>query len=352
MSRAVESPRSFLLGVAAVVTLVLLWALRDIAVLVSFALLLAYALDPLVVALERVRFPRLGTISRGFAAGFVVLGLVILVGWLTALAVPRLVAELARFAERVPGNVDRLVDQARAWAAANGWTATMDPFLAQLRANAPGIVSQGAGAAAGMVGKVFGTLDEALAVLLLPILAFYLLAEREAVERSALAFIPPEARARVASLSTAVDRALRSYVRGQATVCLVMGAAVGGALWLAGFPVWLLLGIVVGLAEIIPYLGFAVAAIAIALTGYSGGWGHAMLGVGLYAIINQIVGMLVTPRVMSRYLKMHPFVITVSVLAGAKLLGAAGALLAVPGAAVAQALIAELAPARASQEEG
>jgi predicted PurR-regulated permease PerM len=55
---------------------------------------------------------------------------------------------------------------------------------------------------------------------------------------------------------------------------------------------------------------------------------------------------LVTPRVMGRYLRMHPFVITVSVLAGGKLLGPAGVALALPGAAVVQSLIAELAPRR------
>ena len=174
-----------------------------------------------------------------------------------------------------------------------------------------------------------------------------LLAEREDVLHSAMAFVPAGARARLAGLSTAVDLGLKSYVRGQAMVCLVMGATVGAALWAAGFPFWLLLGVIVGLAEIVPYLGFAVAAIAIALAGYGDGWGHALLGIALYTVINTLVGMLVTPRLMSRYLKMHPFVITVSVLAGARLLGAAGALLAVPAAALAQALIAELAPGRA-----
>ena len=337
----------FLLGVAAVVLIALLWALRDIAVLVCFAVLLAYALDPLVVALERVRLPRLGNISRGFASGIVMLALVILVGWLLTLAVPRLIAEVARFAESAPENFSRLLDELRGWAVSRGWGPSFDPLLDQIRAAAPGLLGQGAGAMGGLVGRLFGTLDDVLGVLLLPILAFYLLAEREEVTHSAMAFLPEGARARLSGLSAAVDRGLKSYVRGQAMVCLVMGAAVGAALWTAGFPFWLLLGVIVGLAEIVPYLGFAVAAIAIALAGYGDGWGHALLGIALYTVINTLVGMLVTPRLMSRYLKMHPFVITVSVLAGARLLGAAGALLAVPAAALAQALIAELAPGRA-----
>ena len=342
---------SFLLVIGAVVALAMVWALRDVVVLVCFALLLAYALDPPVSVLTRVRLPRLGSISRGFASGIVMAALVGVVGLLAALAVPRLIAELTRFAEGVPANLGRLIDETHAWIDARGWGATWDPLLAQARANMPSIMGQGAGAMATVAGRLFGTLDEVLGLLLLPILTFYLLADREAVLHSALAFVPAGARSRAGALSAAVDRALRSYVRGQATVCLLVGASVGAALWLLGFPVSLLLGVLVGLAEIIPYLGFWIAAIAIALTGYSAGWAHALLGVGVYAAINQAMGTLVTPRVMSRYLKLHPFVITVSVLAGARLLGAAGALLAVPAAAVAQALIEELTPVGRSPDD-
>src|SRR5262249_16736496 len=69
------------------------------------------------------------------------------------------------------------------------------------------------------------------------------------------------------------------------------------------------------------------------------------LGLGVYIGLNWMIGTFVTPRVMGRYLKLHPFVVTVSVLAGAQLLGPAGALLALPGAAVLQAVMAERARA-------
>ena len=62
--------------------------------------------------------------------------------------------------------------------------------------------------------------------------------------------------------------------------------------------------------------------------------------------IGLLIGLLVTPRVMGRHLKMHPFVVTVSVLAGAELLGPAGAMLALPMAAVLQSLAVQYAPRR------
>jgi len=116
----------------------------------------------------------------------------------------------------------------------------------------------------------------------------------------------------------------------------------------------LLLGLLVGFAEVVPFLGFVVAAIAIALAGLSVNPLHAVAGVAAYVFINWAIGTFVTPRVMSRYLKMHPFIVTVSVLAGTQIFGPAGALLAIPGAATLQALVGELATPAAprSDEEG
>ena len=114
----------------------------------------------------------------------------------------------------------------------------------------------------------------------------------------------------------------------------------------------LLLGLLVGFAEKVPYLGFLVAAFAIGLAGLSVSPLQALAGVAAYAVINWVIGALVTPRVMGRYLKMHPFVVTVSVLAGTQIFGPAGALLALPGAAMLQAVVGELAahPAPAREE--
>jgi predicted PurR-regulated permease PerM len=145
-------------------------------------------------------------------------------------------------------------------------------------------------------------------------------------------------------LSNAVDRALRSYVRGQAVVMLTMGTAVTVLLTLLGFRLALLLGTLAGLGELIPYLGFVVAALSVTLSGIAQGPSHALLGLAAYVAANWTVGAFITPRVMGRHLKMHPFVVTVSVLSGVELLGAPGAMLALPTAAVVQSLVAELAP--------
>lgn len=346
MKSTLASARSTLLWIA-IVTIAVVWVLRDLALLVGYSVLLAYALLPVVRAIERVRDPRGRHLPRGVVAGAVMMSLVAVVGWLVALAVPRVGAEAAHFASNAPQVLARIVQDLRLYAAEHGASAWLDPAMESIRADASGLLQNLGGTLAHGAARLFGGLGQLLGLALLPLLAFYLMAESDAVRVSALRFVPEEARAEILRLGGAVDRALRSYVRGQAIVCLVTGALVGAGLALLHHPAALLLGLLVGAAELIPYLGFMVAAIAIALSGWTVSPLQALLGLAVYVGLNWAIGTFVTPRVMGRYLKMHPFVVTVSVLAGAQLLGPAGALLALPGAAVLQAVIGELAPAPA-----
>jgi len=341
----VVSPRSALLW-AAVLVLVLVWVLRDLALLVGYSVLLAYALLPVVAAIERPIGRRGPHLPRGAAAAAVMLSLATLTTWLLALAVPRLATQAARFASGAPDALARLVVIVRAYGAGHGMSPWLDPTVEEVRASLSGLLENLGGTVTGWAGRGLGGLGQVLQLALLPLLAFYLLAESTAVRASAMRFVPEGMHAEIMRLGGAVDRALRSYVRGQAIVCLVMGVAMGVVLALLGSPVPLLLGLLVGFAELVPYLGFMVAAIAIALAGLAVSPTHALAGFAAYIVINWAIGTFVTPRVMGRYLRMHPFVVTVSVLAGAQIFGPAGALLALPGAAMIQAVIGELtAPA-------
>lgn len=339
--------RSVWLAAGAIIAFFLLWTLRGVVTLVAFAVLLAYVLDPIVTALERIRFPRGYHLPRPAAAAAVILAIVIGAVWFISWGAPRLVAEIADFIRGIPANAERLLRQAHLYATEHGMGSYMDPAIDAVRANLATWLQNLGGTLLGWTGRLLSTFGKVLGLAVLPLLAYYLLAEGEDVKKSVLNFIPEEVHDRFHQAVNAVDRALKSYVRGQALVSLIMGTTVGLALALLGFPVALLLGVLVGLAEVLPYVGFLLAATAIALTGYGIDLLHAVLGVAVYAAINFAIGLLVTPRVMGRHLRLHPFVITVSVLAGAELLGPAGAMLALPAAAVLQSLAQEFAPRRA-----
>lgn len=321
----------------------LVWALPDVVALLGFSVLLAYALLPAVALLERVRMGRNRNLSRGAASAMVMLALVGVAGWMLALALPRLGAEAAQFASVAPATLRRLLDGLESWAAARGYGDVVGPALQQARADLPSLAPQLGGTLARWTGRLVGGVGNLLGFALVPLLAFYLLADSAAVQSSALRFLPAELRPELQRIGESVNRALLSYVRGQAVVCLVTGAAAALLLALLQFPAALLLGVLAGLAQVIPYVGFTLTMITIALVGLSVDPAHAALGAAAYFAVDWLTGTFVTPRVMERYLKMHPFVVTVSVIVGARLLGPAGALLALPGAAVLQVVIASMA---------
>ena len=329
-----------------IAALALIWALRDVVILIAYAVLLAYALLPAVLAVQRIPLPG-RTMSRKLASVMIMAGLALGAFWITAVAIPRLTAEAVRFAAAVPRVASSLLEMLRSEAAQ--WGLGVDSALDTIRSNAGDWLQRIAAALTNLAGGVFGGMGRVLTFAVVPLLAFYLLADGNAIEASALRFFPHEPRSDFMRLRGAVDRALRSYVRGQAIVCLVMGLAVGIGLGLIKHPAAMVLAVLVGAAEIIPYVGFTIAAVAIALAGWTASPLQALLGVVLYMVVNWAVGTFVTPRVMGRYLEMHPFLVTVSVIAGAQLIGPAGALLALPAAATLQAVVSELAGAPATE---
>ncbi len=345
--RLSSATRGALTTVGLLVVVALLWMLRELLLLVGFAALLAYALDPLVRLLERVRLgPR--QLPRHAAAMLVMLIVAGVLAWALVVGLPQLAREAGRFAERAPAALARLLDLLRAEAGARGLTAMLGPLGGATPMTAAELIASASVPVLRTLGRVFD-LGQLVGLVLVPVLAFYLLAEHAAVEASALRFLPEDARPRAQKALTAVERALRSYVRGQGVVCAFMGALTGAALALIGLPGAILLGTIVAFAEVLPIVGFWTASAAIVLTGWS--TAHpmtALYGWTAYLVINQIVGLFVTPRVMGQHMRMHPFVVMVSILAGGVLLGAAGAILALPLAAALQSLIAEFAlrPAR------
>ncbi len=340
MTTPLASTRTTLLGLAAIVA-IFIWTMPGLAILVGYAVLLAYALSPLVGALEHIRGPRGTQLPRHIAAATIVLALVGLVAWLLALAIPRLATELVHFASIAPATLGRLAETLRLYGVSHGLSSWLDPLVESARTNASHWLGNLGALLPSVAGKLFGSIGELLGVALLPLLAFYLLADSAEVRASVFRFVPVAAQPDLARMGTSVDHAIRGWVRGQAIVCLVTGAAVGVALSLQHYPAAMLLGLLTGVAELIPYLGFMVAFVALALAGLSVDPPTALAGVLTYVVINWTIGTFITPRVMGRFLKMHPFVVTFSVLAGAQLLGPAGALLALPGAAVVQSLIGQ-----------
>ena len=176
-----------------------------------------------------------------------------------------------------------------------------------------------------------------LIVVLGGVLGYVILLSLPDIGRGSLAMVPQARRPQVTEFFTEVGRVLSGYVRARLIVSAVVGGLVTIGLWAIGMPFWLVLGILVGVANLIPVLGSWIGGIPVALVALLTKPPSFLFAVLAIVIVAHLVdGWILSPIVLKEALDLHPVVTLVAVVIGAELLGIWGALLAVPVAGLIQ----------------
>ena len=309
-------------------------------VLLTFlmAAILAYVLNPLVRRLEQVRVPRVLAVVGVFAAlalGGVAALLVLIIP--AAGQVRTLIKDPSALVEQING----LVAWAQKIPYVGGRVAELDQqaIIGFVQSNAPS-AGQALHGATGLIGGVFGVFGTVLNLVLMLIISIYLLLDREKVTRAVLDTIPHTMRDQAVELFHAVERTLIMYLRGQLTLCAIMGT-IGWAI--AFFVIGkysLAVGLWVGLTEIIPVLGAFLGAIpAVLIALFAGGFSKALLVASLFLVAQQIEGNILVPRIMGGSVGVHPLWVLFATLAATALYGVVGAIFAVPVVAIVAATL-------------
>lgn len=193
-----------------------------------------------------------------------------------------------------------------------------------------------------VLGGIGTTLDVIFAAFIIPFLVFYMLKDFQMIEKAALAIVPYSHRRETVRMLKDIDEALGNYVRGQFTVCMIIGILAYLGYWLIGMPYPLLLASIVAIFNIIPYLGpFFGAAPAIIMASTISL--RMMLYVAAINLIVQVLeGNVISPQVVGRKLQMHPLQIIFVLLVGGELAGVVGLILAVPTYAVLKVIVHHL----------
>ncbi len=317
------------------VSLLLLWLLREVLLPFVVGAALAYMLDPLVGRLTRHGMSRL-TAALIILAVFVIIfaGFLVLVG-------PLLAAQLASFIDNVPAYVHRLES-----------LVTDHPWLKSILGSA----ATGDKSVAALVSKSMGYLTEALPALwsrgaallsvfsllvITPVVAFYLLADWDQVIKSFDDLIPLPQRDTVRGLVSEIDRVLSGYLHGQFLVCAVLGAYYAIGLTLAGLSYGALIGVVSGLLTFIPYVGSLtglVVSFGVAVAQFFPDWSRVIIVVVIVLVGQFIEGNVLAPRLVGKSVGLHPVWLIFALLAGGYLFGFVGLVLSVPLAAAAGVL--------------
>ena len=317
--------RLLILGALIYVLFRVISVLRLVVLPCVAALLLAALLQPLTQRLRRLGLPALAAT------------------WCTLLAALAILAGVATIAAtRTSADYQRLVtDVGDTTNDLQRWLAGA-PFhlhragLAQLSNRLLTFLKQHQSAVAGTVlsgGKIF---VEVLAGLVLTLfVTFFLIKDGERIWAWLTDFLGDGARTRTRAAGAAAWLALTWYVRGTVAVAAIHAVVIGVALWVLGVPLLVPLVILVFVAAFIPLVGILVAGtIAVAVTLGTRGWVAALILVAVFILENQLESHLLQPLVVGRMVRFHPLAIILVLAVGGVVGGIAGAVVAVPLAAV------------------
>lgn len=323
-------------GIFAIVCLVLLYVLRGVLspVLVAFAL--AYLLDPAVDRLEALRVPR----SVGIAVLLLVSLIVLTLG--TLLIVPSVAHDLAALATELPAAVSRLLGRLQHWLADYGielphsGQEALAAIQEHARSLAPNAVVVARTSALAVLGGTVSVASAIGALVVVPVLAFYLLRDFDLMVAAAVELLPARIRERAVLMGREVDLVLGQFVRGQLIVMAILGVLYAAGFTLVGVRLAVPIGIVAGLISFIPYVGSALAlALALLMTALHFGSLAQFAGVVVvYAVIQTLEGFVITPHIVGDKLGLSPVWVLLALMAGGELFGFMGVMLALPVAAV------------------
>jgi predicted PurR-regulated permease PerM len=317
---------------ALIVFLILVYLLRTVLLPFVAGMGVAYFLDPVCDRLEK------WGCSRVLATTLVTIVFALIVILAFLLIVPLLVDQLTAFVTSLPDLVEK---------AHQRLLPLYESF--RLRFDLPAVDDLGA-MLKSRLGTVFGFLTQtvqgvvsggaALANLLslifiTPVVTFYLLRDWDLIIARVDHLLPRDHAEIIRAQMRAIDTTLAGFVRGQATVCLILGIYYATGLMLVDLPFGLVIGMMAGILTFIPYVGALsgfVTAMAIALATFDGWHGPAIVG-GIFFVGQVLEGNFLTPKLVGDRVGLHPVWIIFALLSGGALFGFVGLLLAVPVAA-------------------
>ena len=162
------------------------------------------------------------------------------------------------------------------------------------------------------------------------VLSCFFMADRDRMLLRLELAIPCAWRRNAVRAGNEILRELRLYIRGQATIALAVGVLATIGLWIIGVSGAPLLGLIVGIFNVIPYLGPVIGGVPAVILALSSSWQRALLTVAVLFLVQQIDGLVISPRVMGNITGFSPAVVLITLFLSAQIGGVWGMLLALP----------------------
>ena len=327
--------RLILIGLLAFVIGAMLYVARAALFPYLLGLVVAYLVLPLVNSLDR-HMPQVLQ-ERGLSRPLAVL-LVYFVGIAVAIGVIAFVVPLVgeqvealwenreALVETASDLVTELLDRYRRDVPVN-FQQAVEEYLSELSGKIAEVIQ---GGLTRTISAVTSTISFVLGFIVVPFWLFYILNDQAKVSAGLLTLIPERLEADVRNLLRISDDIFSAYIRGQLLLCLFVGAMATVGLMLAGVPYALVLGLVAGVLELIPYIGPLLGAVPGVIVAALVSWPTAGWAIAVFFVIQQVENLLLVPRISGRSVQLHPALVMVVLVVGNEAAGLWGMLLAVP----------------------
>jgi predicted PurR-regulated permease PerM len=319
--------------IALVFFLGFLWLFNSILLPFIAGMALAYFLDPVADILER------WGLSRLLATTVITFSFLVLFVLALMVLIPVLVSQLGSFIERMPELVSSL--QAMVTSTESSW---LRDFIGidgkTIQDNLNELLKQGAGFMTSILQQIWASGKSLLNVISLlvvtPVVAFYMLYDWDTMVAKIDGWLPRKQRPTIRKIFSDIDMAVAGFIRGQGSLCLVLGLYYGTSLTIAGLNFGLLIGLLAGLISFIPYVGSLtglVLAIGVALVQFWPDYVPIAIIAGIFGLGQFLEGNILQPKMVGESVGLHPVWLMFALFAFGSLFGFVGMLIAVPAAA-------------------
>jgi len=315
-------------GISTAVFLILLWYLGNVILPFVLGGAIAYFLDPVADRLEAAGCTRAlaTTIITVCALLVFILMALLIIPTLVQQAIalvntaPKLFTDLQEFlTEKIPSLMDA--------------DSTLRRSLVGLGET---IQARGGAFLNGILNSALSLINVVVLLIIVPVVAFYLLLDWDRMVARIDSLLPRDHAPVVRQLASEIDQTLASFIRGQGTVCLILGTFYAGSLMFIGLQYGLVAGFIAGLLTFIPYVGALVGgalAMGLGIFQFWGDWWSLAAVGGVFAFGQVIEGNVLTPKLVGSSVGLHPVWLIFALSAFGTLFGFVGMLVAVPVAA-------------------
>lgn len=316
-----------------VVFLAFIWMFADILLPFIAGMALAYFLDPVADRLEKMGA------SRIFATSIILFVFILVFVAFIMVLVPILADQISNFLERLP----ELVSQLQSLVASTESTWLRDLIGVEgksLQDNLNTLMKEGAGWISTVFQQLWASGKSLINVVSLlvvtPVVAFYLLYDWDHMVERIDSWLPLEHRETIRTICKDINYAVAGFVRGQGTVCIILGLFYAASLTIIGVNFGLLIGLFAGLISFIPFVGSIVGfllSVGVALVQFWPDWIPIALTAFVFALGQFLEGNVLQPKLVGERVGLHPVWLMFALFAFGSLFGFTGMLIAVPAAA-------------------